>query len=357
MNITSFKCACCGAELKYSPGSGSLKCEYCGTEFEAEAAEAMADAAADAAQDENINWRHTNPEALENDENSCNYSCSSCGAQITGDKSLAASFCPYCGNTVVMNNRLEGMLRPDYIITFKVDKQAAVSKFKAFCKGKPLLPGGFISGGRIDKIEGLYVPYWLFDAGVKGQVRFRGERVHTHREGDYRVTRTKHYMLYREGAMDFEHVPVDGTSKLGGEITEAVEPFDMNGAREFTKAYLSGFLADRYDVEQEACKPRAAERIKKSLTSALANTCMGYSGVHPVGQSLTVSNGRIAYALLPMWLMTVSYNGKSYTFAMNGQTGKFVGELPISWGKAFGFFAGITAAVTIAVTLIMNFYG
>ncbi len=354
---TSFKCACCGAELKYSPGSGSLKCEYCGTEFEAEAAEAMAEAAESDAAGENINWQHANPQTLENDGSTCTYSCSSCGAQIAGDRTLAASFCPYCGNTVVMNDRLEGMLRPDYIIPFKVEKDAAAAKFKEFCKGKPLLPSGFLSSGRIDKIEGLYVPYWLFDAGVKGHVRFRAERVHTRREGDYNVTRTQHFMLYREGTMDFKHVPVDGTSKLGAEVTEAVEPFDMHGAAPFAKAYLSGFLADRYDVPQETCRPRADERIRQSITSALADTCRGYTSVRPQQQSLTVANGKIAYALLPMWLMTVNYNGKSYTFAMNGQTGKFVGELPVSWPKFWGFFAGITAALTVILTLLMNYFG
>ncbi|MCM1578256.1 MAG: transposase [Ruminococcus sp.] len=346
----SFKCACCGAELKYSPGSGSLKCEYCGTEFDPQAIEAMAEESEPLR--DSINWQSAAHENMSADGSSCTYSCSSCGAEITGDRSLAASFCPYCGNTVVMSDRLEGMLRPDYVIPFGIDKAAAVAKFKDFCKGKPLLPGSFVSSGRIDKIEGLYVPYWLFDANVRGQASFRAERIHTCREGNYQVTRTAHYMLYREGSMEFEHVPVDGTSKLGADVTEAVEPYDMHGAREFSKAYLSGFLADRYDVPEDMAKPRADERIRQSMLSSLKNTCIGYTGVRSTRQSVSSSGGKIVYALMPIWLMTVTYNGKKYTFAMNGQTGKFIGELPVSWGKFWGYFIGITLGLSVILSVV-----
>ena len=355
MNITTFKCACCGAELKYSPGQQTMKCEYCGTEFDAEAVEAMADAGTP--EESSFAWQQSSREQLETDPDRCEFACSSCGAVITGDKSLAASLCPYCGNTVVVSSRLEGMLRPDYVIPFKIDKAAAMEKFRSFCKGKLLLPGGFISSSRIEKVEGLYVPYWLFDANAHGRVQYRAERVRSWREGDYRVTKTDHFLLMREGGQCFERVPVDGTSKLGGDITEAVEPFDMNGAKEFAKAYLSGFLADRYDVDAEQSKPRARERIRNSMTAALAATCTGYSSVRPQQENITVTDGRISYALLPMWLMTVSYKGKHYRFAMNGQTGKFVGELPVSAGKFWGFLVGFTVLFTVIATILYNMLG
>lgn len=353
MNLTSFKCACCGAELRYTPGAAKMKCEYCQTEYDAEAMAAMAEA--DAPGGNSFAWQQQSTMQLETDPDRCDFACSSCGAVITGDRSLAASLCPYCGNTVVVSSRLEGTLRPDYVIPFKINKQTAAERFRTFCKGRPLLPGGFITESRIEKVEGLYVPYWLFDASAQGRVKYRGERVRSWREGNYEVTKTDHFLLIREGGQYFEHVPVDGTSKLGGDITEAIEPFDMTGAENFTPAYLSGFLADRYDVSAEESKTRANERIRNSLSAALAATCAGYAAVRPQQENISVTGGRISYALLPMWLMTVSYKGKLYRFAMNGQTGKFVGELPVSEGRFWGFFAGLTALFSIIGTVISSF--
>lgn len=352
--ITSFKCACCGAELKFSSGSQKMSCEYCGTEFEVEAVQELADAQKPA--EENISWDSYQSQTLDPETGMCTYSCSSCGAQIVGDQSLAASECPYCGNTVVMDNNVSGMMKPDYVIPFKVDKNAAVAKFKEFCKGRVLLPSGFMNEHRIEKIEGVYVPYWLFDAKAKARIRFRAQRVTCWTEGDYDVTKTDHFMLYRAGSMEFDHVPVDGTSKLEGDITEAVEPFDMKGAEEFKSAYLSGFLADRYDIEAEDCKPRANERIKQSIRNALADTCSEYTSVLPEQENISLESGKINYALLPMWLLTAKYKGKLYRFAMNGQTGRFVGELPVSVGKAVGIFAGLTVVLTIVFNIIFNLF-
>lgn len=351
-NITSFKCACCGAELKFSSESQNMSCEYCGTEFDVTAVQELADAQKPAEQ--SMEWEGYKETTIDPETGMATYTCKSCGAEIVGDQSLAASMCPYCGNTVVMDNNVSGMMKPDYVIPFKVNKNAAVTKFKDFCKGRALLPSNFLSSHKIDSIEGMYVPYWLFDAGADSSIRFRGEKITCWREGKYDVTKTDHFMLYREGTMDFDHVPVDGTTKLEGDITEAVEPFDMTGAVDFQSAYLSGFLADKYDIEAEKCMPRANERIKESVRSAFEKTCEEYTSVIPEQENITLQSGKVKYALLPMWLMTVMYDGKPYRFAMNGQTGRFVGELPVSMGKAVRLFLIITAVLTLILKAIFG---
>lgn len=354
MSTTAFKCPCCGAELTFSSQSQKMTCEYCGTELDVEAVNALSSAEPSST---DMEWSDHSDTTVNMDGDICTYTCSSCGAEVTGDKSLGATYCPYCGNPFVMNDRFDGMLRPDYVIPFKVSKDQAVEKFKAFCKGRPLLPSDFINGNRIEKVEGMYVPYWLFDCDVDADYRFRGEKVTSWTEGDYDVTKTDHFLLIRGGKVGFEHVPVDGTTKLGSEITEAIEPFAMDAATGFNAAYLSGYLADRYDIPAEDCRERANQRIKVSTENAFMATTTDYSAVTVESANLRMKDGKTGYALMPMWLMSVKFGDKKYTFAMNGQTGRFVGELPVSPKRAVAMFVAVAAVSAVIIALILGMLG
>lgn len=354
MSVTAFKCPCCGAELTFSSEAQKMSCEYCGTELDVEA---VSELSRNEQSSDDMNWSTASETTVGLEGDICTYTCGSCGAEITGDRSLGATTCPYCDSPFVVNDKFDGMLRPDYVIPFKVDKDKAIAQFKEFCKKRPLLPGNFMSSHRIESVQGMYVPYWLFDCGAKAHFRFRAHRVAHWTEGDYDVTRTDHFMLVRDGSMEFDHVPVDGTSKLQREITEAIEPFDPSGATAFNPAYLSGYLADKYDVSAEDSRPRADERIKESVEYAFRQTADTYMGVMVENSNISLENGQIHYALMPMWLMTAKYDGKLYTFAMNGQTGRFVGELPISWARFWGMFAAVSAVSAVLLAIILGFLG
>lgn len=352
MSISKFECPCCGAELTFSAGAQKMVCDYCGTQLEADAVQELT--SSESVPQESYNWNEYSKTEMNMGEGTCAYVCNSCGAEIAGDKSLAASECPYCGSPVIMNDKLDGMLKPDFIIPFKVDKEKAVEKFKQFCSHRPLLPSDFISTHRIENIQGTYVPYWLFDCDCDARIRFAAERITSWSEGDEDVTRTDHYLLIRHGSMAFEHVPVDGTTKLDADITEAVEPFASNEAVSFNSAYLSGYLADKYDTEASECRPRANERIKRSAEDILRRTTDSYTTVRAESERINITDGKVSYALLPMWIMTAKYGDKKYTFAMNGQTGRFVGELPISWGKFWGMLLGIGAGLSVLFIILIN---
>ncbi|MGN1089963.1 MAG: hypothetical protein ACI4Q6_06135 [Huintestinicola sp.] len=349
MSLKKFACPCCGAELTFDAEIQKMSCEYCGTELEVEAVEALV---SNTGSSENIQWDEYSGQEMKPDDGSCSYTCNSCGAEIIGDKTLAASECPYCGSPVIMGDKFDGILKPDLIIPFKVKKEEATKKFKEFCQHRPLLPTGFMNNHKIESIEGMYVPYWLFDCGCKANVRFKGERISSWREGSYQVTKTDHFMLLRNGSMEFDRVPVDGISKLPNEITEAVEPYTTAEAVAYNDAYLSGYLADRYDEDSEACKPRANERIKSSIIQAMTVTTTDYTAVTYQGGNIDIENGKINYALFPMWILTAKYEGKNYTFALNGQTGRFVGELPVSMKKFVGMLLGIGAGLSVVLALI-----
>ena len=208
---------------------------------------------------------------------------------------------------------------------------------------------------RISEVKGVYVPFWLFDADADAHIRYHATRIRTWSDRDYDYTETQHYAILRSGDLSFTHVPVDGSSRMPNDLMESIEPFDFSSAVDFQTAYLSGYLADRYDVNADDSIGRANERVKKSTESVFASTVVGYHTVVPESTSVRLANGRVRYALYPVWLLNTVWNGKTFSFAMNGQTGKFVGDLPVDQGKKwrwFGLVSGIAAAAAYGLVCL-----
>lgn len=356
-NLQEFKCPCCGGAVEFNSKLQKMKCPYCDTEYDMETVKEVMNEETEEASDQ-MEWNTAAGSTWQNGEagDLVSYICKSCGGEIVCDRTTAATACPYCDNPVVMQEHFAGMLRPDCVIPFKLDKKAAKEAYQNHLKGKVLLPGAFKDKNHIDEIKGVYVPFWLFDAEAEAKVRYRATRVRTWSDSNYEYTETRYYRVLREGNLGFEHVPVDGSTKMADDLMESIEPFDFSEAVDFQTAYLSGFLADRYDVDAEQSIERANERIKKSTESAFADTVHGYSSVIPESSSVRLSEGKSKYALYPVWLLNTTYQNEKYTFAMNGQTGKFVGNLPVDKKKYWFFFGAGTAVISALVSLLMMLF-
>jgi hypothetical protein len=265
----------------------------------------------------------------------------------------AATSCPYCGNPTVVPGRFSGTLRPNYIIPFKMDKEAAIVALRHHYRGKPFLPGSFRKDNHLQEIKGIYVPFWLFDGEADADITFHTTRSHMHREGDYEVTVTEHYDVRRAGKVTFEKIPVDASTKMPDDHMDSIEPYDYTELCPFSTAYLPGYLADKYDVSPEDSARRADERACRSAVACLADTVRGYQTCSPTYQDVALRRGRVQYALLPVWLLNTKWNGKNYLFAMNGQTGRLTGDLPVSRGRFWACFAGIAVPLAAILALIM----
>ena len=160
-------------------------------------------------------------------ENLRSYVCKSCGGEIVGDETTAATACPFCGNPVVMMGQFAGALRPDYVIPFKLDKKAAKAALMKHYGGKRLLPKVFKDQNHIDEVKGVYVPFWLFDADADAHVRYKATRVRSWSDSRFNYTETSHYAVIRGGNIGFERVPVDGSAKMADDLMEAIEPCDF----------------------------------------------------------------------------------------------------------------------------------
>ena len=327
--LQEYKCPRCGGALEFDSDAQKMKCPFCDSKFSVEEIE-KAEQSAEAPTADEMNWTINAGNEWQSWETDGlkSYCCNSCGGEIVADETTAASECPFCGNQVVMTGQLSGTLRPDIIIPFKKDKEDAKQAYKKHIENKRLLPKEFKNKNHIDEIKGVYVPFWLFDAHANGSVTYEATKVRTWRNLNCEYTETSYYDVLRNGRADFSAIPVDGSKKMPDDLMESIEPYNISEAVDFQTAYLAGYLADRYDVDANQSVDRANARVKKSVEELFKQTVSGYNTVTAKGSFVQVGNGTAKYALYPVWLLNTTYKGKKYTFAMNGQTGKFVGNLP-----------------------------
>lgn len=349
-SVLEYKCPCCNAGLKFGHDVQKMTCEYCDNTFELEAVQAYNEKDATDA----FAWEHAAHDDYSDADKEMlqTFTCPACGGEMVTDAHTVATFCPYCSNPAVIPGRVSGGMRPDAVIPFRTGKEDAQNAFRSLCKGKPLLPKGYADEQQVEKITGIYVPFWLYDCASDQQGRYRGTRVRHWSDARYRYTKTSYYQLNRAAKAEFVGIPMDGSTKMEDAIMESIEPYDYSQMLDFDTAYLSGFLADKYDVPSEQGEERIRQRLGATLDNKIAESCIGYNSVIPASKSLQVSQSKAKYVLLPVWILRSRYKDKLYTFAMNGQTGKMTGSFPICPIRSAAWFAGMCAAATALVSLI-----
>lgn len=381
MSDVQLKCPSCGAPINFDVPSGKMKCSFCGASFTVEEVNqfngiSQANAELDAAHAKQAGttgatggagtattpetqisttpaegqpgWVEPPPTYLDEatGQQMAQFQCNSCGGEIIGSPDMVSARCPWCNNNFVATGQLTSTRVPDRMIPFAMTKEQALEAFKANMKGLKLIPREFKQVS-VDDIQGVYVPYWLYDATVAGEGNFSCEKLRTWTDSEYEYTEHREYQVYRSANVAFLDVPVAGTTKVTDKITESVEPFDYTKSVAFSPAYLTGFMTNKYDVDAQDANPRALERMKDSTEEVLRNSISGYDTVSTINTSIQPAFGELEYVFLPMWLMNVKFQGKNYNYAMNGQTGKFVGTFPVSERKYWTGLIGIAIPIAI----------
>lgn len=357
-DVLEHKCPSCGASVVFDAKSQMITCPYCSTSFEVDE---FADKSKEASENtvyygENVAEVNRESETIYSesvesvdsdskigeptedsretiDEEFQLFTCNSCGAELVCDDNTVATKCPYCDSEVIFTGRISEQLKPDFIIPFKIDKKSAKEALKKHYSNKFLLPRVFKDENHLDEIKGIYVPYWIFDYDISGEASFKAERRTYYSDAEYDYIQTDHYRIETEGNCAFDSIPADGSSKLDDKLMESVEPFIYEDSKDFQSIYLSGFLSDKYDVESKEVESIVKSRAENSLLNELRNKVHGYDSVNEFDHSFTVDSKHTRYAMMPVWILNTSWNGNKYKFAMNGQTGKFVGDLPIDYKK------------------------
>lgn len=357
-DVLNFKCPCCGAALSFSGKTGEMTCEYCGASFTMEQAREAQEAEKVDASSSDMTWT-TSEQLMIRDEDGklAGYKCPSCAAEMVADENTAATECPYCGNKAIIPQAFDGVYQPEVVIPFAVEKNEAKGKLLEFTKGKKLLPKSFTQGNRIENITGLYVPFWLYSCHASGDMSFNCVKTKTWSDSNYNYEKKDYYNVFRSGELDLARIPVDAATQMDDATMDSLEPYDYSKAVPFDAAYFSGYLANRYDVDEKAAQPRANERVTNTFKEKIKSTVKGYNEVSEKSEAVKLSQAKAEYAMLPVWMMTTRYNGESYTFGINGQTGKMVGSLPIDKGLCNKYFALATIISFLVLQIVCYFLG
>lgn len=341
-SAVDYKCPSCGATIPFSAEKQCWVCSYCGGEFSLEELQKS--------QKEKV--VSVNKEVKVEDKDV--YRCESCGAEIIADENTTATFCVYCGNTAILKDRIHNSRVPDYIIPFKKVKDDAVKAFMKALKFKPLVPKQFKTKDNIEKITGIYIPFWAYDFHVSGDVTFRATDVKTWRGFSNRYTKTDVFTVICSGDMDYDKVLADGSSRFPDDLMDSLEPFDYKELIDYNQAFLAGFFSEKYDVEDNEAATRAKERTTNTTVDLMKQQVRHQTSVM-TRNKLNLETKEVNYILLPVFMVNTEYNGKKYTFAMNGQTGKIVGDLPIS--KLYLTLWSVGIFVVGVIIMLALFYG
>lgn len=342
MSAISYKCPNCGGELTFDPKTQKFSCQYCVSYFtEQELLQANPPEQEDSQAEEEGQKGKEEGRAVA-------YSCPSCGAEIITDETTAATFCYYCHNPVVLQGRVSGRYLPDRVLPFQIDQKKARQSFLDYVQKKKFVPRAFFNKEQIEKLTGVYFPYWVCDSRARGSMSARATKVRVWRVGDLEYTETKFYQVERRGSLEFPGITQNALKKANRQLVEGVQPFPMEQCKPFSMGYLSGFQAQKRDQEQEEFQDGILHDVQEYSRGMLRDSIKGYATVKPEQTDIRMEEMNWQYALLPVW--TVTYQGKNgqiYYYAMNGITGKVCGKLPVDYKRVGMLFLCVFVPVLL----------
>ena len=326
---TIYKCPGCGAAMEFDSTTQKLGCPSCGMQIDVREYE------------EKYSQNSTQGEY---DKEMKMYHCNTCGAELVADEYTSATFCSYCGNPTLVEDRLQGEFKPQLIIPFKINKEQAVDIYRKWLKKGPLTPKELSTSSTIEKISGVYVPFWLYSYNARTQMNAHANKVRTTRRGDTEYTYTDHFDVYRDVHAEFDRIPADASEKMP-------DRYDYSDIEGFAMPYLSGYLSERYNYTSDEIESRVKERADDYITDIARGTIQGYTSVSVIGNNVSMRLKNNEYALLPVWMLNFRFKNKEFHFYLNGQTGKIVADRPISAVKAAAYGV-IIFVVVLIITMI-----
>lgn len=346
MSLIEYKCPNCGGPIKFDPQQGLFTCEYCKSKFAETDLNKMTEK-----QEQKESQKPAEENADDSSEDAKVYTCPSCGATIVTDATTAATFCYYCHNPVVLSGRLEGRYKPDYVVPFKIDRKKALEIFEEWIKNKKYVPREFYSKDQIEKFTGVYFPYLLYTCRIDGEIDAQATKKTVSMAGNIESTTNETYHVVRRGNMEVKHVMKNALKKVNSILAECVLPFDASELKPFNMSYLSGFLAEKRDMEKEDFAETVEQEVREYAAAQLKASASQYDNITVTKDNTKLVNPKWEYALMPVWTLTYNDNGKIYYFSINGQTGKTIGELPVDERKIKKTFLLIFLIMGFALAL------
>jgi DNA-directed RNA polymerase subunit RPC12/RpoP len=356
----SYHCPNCGAPIYYKSEPAKFICDYCGSDFTVEEMDAYARKL-----EQRRSRKEERTEAIQqNRQDQANetvhsYHCQNCGAQVVTTETTSSTFCFYCHSPVVIESRLQGDFRPDQIMPFDISEEQAKKDFIAWAKSKKYLPDDFLSEAHLDKMTGMYIPYWYGDAEVNVHFEGNSSASQSWQQNNYRYTRTvdKHHV--RQGHLSITDLSLQAFSKIDPNLLNGIEPFDSDAFIDFSIPLLQGYFAEQYTMPRDQAMQQM-DREVDGASRALLRQSIEAANVQVDYEDYSGEKSDLRFSLLPVWVLTYNYKGKIYVYAMNGQSGRTFGEVPIvesklkSDARKRGLIFGLIASAV--VTALASFF-
>lgn len=318
-----YKCKNCGSNVIYHPDKKKMYCPYCdGIDSEEEI------------------------------RGSSITECANCGAPMEVSRYTSACKCEHCGCYMILEERVEGELMPHLILPFKISKDKAVELLKKEFQSRYFTPLTFLSTATLEGMEGIYVPFFLYDYLVTFDYAGMGTKIRSWRSGNTEYIETSYFRVERNLDIDFDRIPVDASINMDDAMMDILEPFDEKALENFQKKYMSGFQGEVFSEGLMDLEPRAQEKARRASEELLRETISGYTTLNAERKHLNLQRQTACYALLPVWVYYYSYRGQKYTYYVNGQSGKVLGETPVSKGKVFAYGGAVWAFLFTMLLLV-----
>ncbi len=361
MATTTYHCPSCSAPIEYKPEKQLFSCDYCLSQYTPEQMEEhfKQQQAKDQERAERALEREEQKRARDPEDTTLNeYSCQNCGAHVVTDETTSATFCFYCHSPVIITTRLQGEFKPDQILPFAISEEDAKQGFLDWAKIKKYLPPDFTSQAQLEKMTGIYIPYWYLDSDVDVDFQGSSNSVRRWRSGNYQYTETTVYEHIRQGTYHLTDVNLAAFSKIDENLLHGIEPFEPEGLQPFSMPLLSGFFAEQYTMSKTDAEPLFDKEID-NIANDLLNRSFGFTdGVKTSHKQMDRTDKDWLFSLMPVWVLTYQYNGETFVYSMNGQTGKAFGELPLVEGRLNRDSAlrGLILGLIVAVVVFLIFW-
>jgi hypothetical protein len=339
--LRKFPCAACGADVVWNPGAEALKCPYCGTirtvpKAFGQVVEKPIEDGLRAPRD--LGWGVTRKTVR----------CQRCGASQSIEPGLVASRCAFCGTPAVVEAPAGGkMIRPEGILPFRIDRDHAAGMFRGWLGRLWFRPGDLGKRATLETLQGVYVPYWTFDAATHSEWEAEAGTPYTVSVDGRTETRIRWEAASGFLEKFFDDVPVPASKGLPPALALGLEPFPTKDLLAYDPSFLSGFLAEEYAVDLPDALREARERMEGEIRAACIRQIPA-----PMHRNLSVRTAwsSVAYknALLPVWIAAYDYAGKPFRFLVNGVTGRVSGKAPWSAVK-------IALAIVLAILVVLIF--
>lgn len=338
LQLRQFPCSQCGGRLNFVPDAASLVCEQCGHSQEVTPVKG-------GDQELDFNAWLEKAEADGRMQDVIVVRCPSCAASVEPERATVAMSCPFCGINMDLQEISQRQIKPSSLLPFKVDKKQAREHFVKWVTSRWFAPNQLKKAARSETpLSGLYIPYWTFD--TQTQSDYRGQRgIHYQTTETYTaiedgrsvqktrtVTRTRWTATSGRVFHGFNDVLVVASSSLPKEITNNLEPWDLQNLVAYNPEYISGFRAQSYQLGLVDGFDYAKERMAPVIQGVIRRD-IGGDEQRIDSVSTRYSAVTFKHILLPIWISSYRFGKRSYRFLVNGRTSEVQGERPYSWIK------------------------